>query len=1424
MSLGHQFIKRVKSRLQRNLLDPDQRIIILDRTLKNFSKKLETDENPNARSEALAVLDQLAYEYETHHLDILEIFQKAYERHPNDTQLLRTIVGLYRARDAQDKEAVQYYRILSDIEPNNIPLLSLLAQCYKKTQEIFPIMMTYERIVKQYKEQMENQNNREDQTETGLNVYLPVYKNAILGLGEIYANMGRMDDEAISIYRESIKTDEEVNVTVLRMLTRYYAQKGLKSLEALETYEISLAYDTKDRQVKILLAQGYFDINRVEEGLKILQNLHQEEGEDEEVLNLLIKYYTTHNILDEKSLPYYKTYYERHSEDNYILSLLAQYYSVQNLLNEEAVGIYEKYLGILEKDSTERMEMMRLLGRYHLNNKKWSDTIKIYEEIRTIDHSSKDPVIPLATAYSEYDRTDDQALKIYQEALHQGTRNEKIHHLLCKHLYDTGKKGPLVVKIFKDSLNLYPKNQYAQLGLCQYYHFSSDYKEGLREALRYLRFYPEDKRGIELAAKCLAQIDNKTGIDQLESIEESNRTRILEDAFQFNPKSRMIALILFDVYLKSKRMDALAEKVYLAVIPYKRDNLELLSLLSQYYLLQGEAGRSFHYDNEIFNLIKVKCPIYANAEPNAEPLKECPRICVRLVRHLLSNNIQHPDFGNILRCAYREGESSPKVIRNLASLYLKDQIYTPESLEIYRALLKLDPDHLEAREMVMRSQMDKGNVEPILRHCEEELRQNPLDEQTMDLLIKCLSGNYVTDERITYFLEKLHHRYPQNEKISLALALLYSAQNNYSMATLSIYLSALHTRPDDIHLLTGLARCYESSENFDHASVVYEQILGSIPDDSTIIYRLANNYRKMGLDNTHARKIMEQAVESDPFDRDLIFYLSDLYLKTGETAHGLQIIDNYLKSQNKDVDAIIEHLENMKGTPYWKPELHIKIGYLYIDKECYEEALNQFSHLSTNYGRFCGDLIEGYNRIIQKEPNYLRARIERGVILKILGNYEDAIEDLETSSTIAANNPNVMYELAECYSAYASHLRNPSNELFAKMGCLYYELEEYEKCIEAYQQLLRQDRKSREAILYIGKAFQKNNEHELALQYFVRLEMSDEVKDLLYELGDDFYAKGDVDKAIEAYNQIMATDITYRDVALKIGELRGELMDGSSLRRRKDIIMQQLSQKAQQRFELIEEVGRGTMGVVFKAYDRELDEIVALKILSERFSEDEDAQERFRMEVKSARRLSHPNIIRIHDLGEESGRKYISMEYVDGGDLKKILSAQKQISVNRVIEYIYQIASALSAAHQIGIIHRDIKPANILITTEKICKLTDFGIATIIKESHSLSPDIIVGTPLYMSPEQNEGKSLGPGSDIYSLGVVMYEMLTGNPPFKIGNIAYHHIFTKPPQMKGIDKDFEELVMKCLEKKPSSRFPDMKAILDILDELRKKFPL
>jgi serine/threonine-protein kinase len=253
------------------------------------------------------------------------------------------------------------------------------------------------------------------------------------------------------------------------------------------------------------------------------------------------------------------------------------------------------------------------------------------------------------------------------------------------------------------------------------------------------------------------------------------------------------------------------------------------------------------------------------------------------------------------------------------------------------------------------------------------------------------------------------------------------------------------------------------------------------------------------------------------------------------------------------------------------------------------------------------------------------------------------------------------------------------------------------------------------------------------------------------------------------------------------------------------------------------------MGVVYKAYDRELDELVVLKILPEHFANNEEALARFRHEAKAARKLAHPNIVRIHDFGEEGGRKHISMEYVSGGDLKGRLAKQGRFSEDEALAYIRDVARALAHAHGEGVLHRDIKTANILVSSTGRVKLSDFGIAALI-ESRQREADATggataggAGTPLYMSPEQFEGGELSAASDIYSLGVMFYEFLAGAPPFVKGSIAYHHQFTSPRPIQDIQMTLWRVVERMLAKEPEKRFQTAEELLEALDHFKGRSP-
>jgi len=1422
MKIKPDIVTRFKSKFKRDISDPRQRDLIVEDALRQFEKKMETagEKGSASREEAFALLDQLAFKYESKKLDSLDIYKKAYEKFPQEIGLLRAIVGLLRARDAKNKLAIHYYQKLSEYEPENFQILALLVDCYRENIEQVPLMLTYERIVKKYRE-MDNAQRWGTEPGPNWDFIKSQYKSTIHKLGEIYAEMGRNDEEALSIYREIIHADEP-NVIAIKILAQSLVEKGRTDKEAMEVYELYLAFEPFDRNVRFLLTKAFLSSERIEEGLTILKNLCRENPDDAEALDFLIQYHVEHNIVNEESAPFFLTYLERHPEDKKILTVVAAHFAGQGSLSEQAVALYKRYVTLSSPHPSEKVVFYELLGRYYQNLQSWANVIEMYGKIRQIDPRSKEVIIPLATAFSEYDRIDDEALKIYKEAIDLGSRNERIHNLLCRYFFETNKHGPDSLKIFKDSLSIHPKNRYARLGICQHYLFICEYENSLAETLKHLRFYPGDEQAISCAADCLSHLDAKRMEKYLNEMDEKTRLQILEEAFVKNPGAKSVVLTLSDIYQKAFRRDDPAIRIYLAAFPHDRRNTALLTTLSNHFWRVGDEENAIHFDMEIFHLCRNNCPVSNSTMKNAAVPRDCPGACIRIARHILSTSKTMPETQEILRCAWRAGEKSPKLIRRLAAHFTEEEPRSTEALDIYQALIAVDPDADDARRKILRYQIDMGDPKPALLYCEERLKTNPDDKDTLDFLIQCLKNATITDERITNFLEKLLRKKPEDERLSLALAFLYSYQENFGIATLSVFLNALRLCPDDIQILVGIARCYEDSGNLARAAETYERILESIPDDVTIICRLAHTYMKMGVKNERALDIITKGVEFDPFDRDMHFYLADHCLTTGDNLRSIAILERFLKNNPAAIDEVVSHLENLRQTVTWSPELHIKMGFLYIEKDNQDNALNEFSQISQNYTRYCGDLIEGYNRILQKHPHHVRALVERGVLFKIIGDFEESVADLENARNIDAENPNILYELAECYEAYSSLMHEPQLEMLYKLGGLYLDLEEYDKAIKTYQQILNRERESREAILSIGKAFSCKGELDLAYQYYRRLETTDEVKNLLYALGNRYYAAGNLEKALDVFNYILSVDIVYRDVNNLVNILREEMKGEHVIaKRHHKEIMQQLSMRARQRFDIIEEVGRGIIGVVYKAYDRELDAVVALKILSERFSEDEKALERFSLEVKSARRISHPNIVRIYDIGEENGRKYISMEYVDGGDLKQLLLVQKRLQPKLVIEFTLQIASALAAAHALNIIHRDIKPANILLTQDKVCKLTDFGIAAFFEESRDLSSNIIVGNPIYMSPEQNEGKNLTSSSDIYSLGIVMYEMLSGAPPFRTGNIPYHHIFTAPPEMKDVDSKLSAIVMKCLEKKPNNRFGRMVDLIAALESCRTK---
>jgi serine/threonine protein kinase/tetratricopeptide (TPR) repeat protein len=266
------------------------------------------------------------------------------------------------------------------------------------------------------------------------------------------------------------------------------------------------------------------------------------------------------------------------------------------------------------------------------------------------------------------------------------------------------------------------------------------------------------------------------------------------------------------------------------------------------------------------------------------------------------------------------------------------------------------------------------------------------------------------------------------------------------------------------------------------------------------------------------------------------------------------------------------------------------------------------------------------------------------------------------------------------------------------------------------------------------------------------------------------------------------------------------------------------------RYQVIEELGKGGMGRVYKVFDTKIKEKIALKLIKPEVASDQETIERFSNEIRLARRIGHRNVCKMFDIGEAEGAHFITMEYVHGEDLKSMIEMSGSLSLGMLLSVGKQVSDGLAEAHSLGVVHRDLKPQNIMIDKHGNAKIMDFGIARSIREKGITGPSVMIGTPEYMSPEQAEAKVVDHRSDIYSLGVILYEMATSRVPFEgetALSIAMKHKGETPKDPKklspGIPDDLSGVILKCLEKERNKRYQTAAEVRSELEKIEKGIP-
>ena len=777
------------------------------------------------------------------------------------------------------------------------------------------------------------------------------------------------------------------------------------------------------------------------------------------------------------------------------------------------------------------------------------------------------------------------------------------------------------------------------------------------------------------------------------------------------------------------------------------------------------------------------------------------------------------------------------VVKKLDKLYEKEQ--WDEIIKIGEKLFLDGTEDVKILNDLVVAYRRKSMIENALKVCERIYFLNPKSDiikQSINLGIRYMryhpimgeilyrNGEYEKALKIFDSLKCLGSHF--SDKFYLT-ARIYTGQKKYDLA-LNEYHSLIkkcpHRIDDAIEGLLELIRAdttneraynilyetYRTEGMLQKEISLYEQALEN-KKDIFAVYILGNFYRY----SNQADKALSLFSAYSNSDPNIPLFLGNLYLAKGEYQKTIAEYKLFCERNQEKRGIALKCLE--KALTLIKND---------------EGLINDMVNLYYEKGDFRA-AEEKLKLLINLKPTNTayRSRLE-DILLKdadqsfMDGNLETAKEKLKELTKLNPGKSEYNKRINDIENFIIQHKtteyeerlkRNnlpeeEANRIRFELGELYLKKDaDKENAISLFQKVAKSETPYKsEALRRVGLSFLSKGMVELADENFNKIRESNipenKKVEMLYQIGNAYEEKDIFDKARDVYRQILSYNIKYKDVAQRI-----ERLPSGPLINKKDKNQQRL----EDRYDQIEKIGAGGMGSIFKARDKILGRIVALKVIREDFMGDIETVHRFIREAQSASALHHPGIVTIFDIcvGEPM---YIAMEYVDGENLREQLN-RKAMSVQEFLGIAIEICDALDAAHSKGIIHRDIKPENIMLTKDGKIKITDFGLACINNASKMTMAGQILGTPLYMSPEQIRGKPVDNRSDIYSLGITFYESLTGRVPFPHGDIGYCHIHETPPLPSLLNPDIpetlEKIIMKSIEKNPEDRYQNVREILE-----------
>ena len=685
-----------------------------------------------------------------------------------------------------------------------------------------------------------------------------------------------------------------------------------------------------------------------------------------------------------------------------------------------------------------------------------------------------------------------------------------------------------------------------------------------------------------------------------------------------------------------------------------------------------------------------------------------------------------------------------------------------------------------------------------------------------------LIGSHFSDK--FYILAKIYIKKGLIDKALDEYRNLFHLCPHRHMTALKGFVEIIELDPLNESAYKSLYEAYKKKGILDKAIAEYETT-SQINDNSVTKYILGHLCYYAGRIKDSVA-YFNKFLTLSPNDTNIQFSLAYIYSENNEVVRAVGLFQDLINKDSSKLRVVISHLEKLLMHKLDEKQTQFLLNTLsefctkvkVTDIPLAENVLAKIIKLKPNDNTYQNKLETFLDKAAEQYCQEGHVDMAYEILQKLIHLRPDNLDYIKRYKDV---HKIIIEPKIKKHERILSNMNLPeeeANSIRYQLAVLYEEKED-DKAFPLLQTVERFPSEYQlDAQFRLGRLFSKKGTLNIADEYFNKIIEADipmdKKVDFLYQIGATFEEYELLEKALAIYKRIISFDIGYKDITKRLEVITQRLKMKTAMNASELVL--------EDRYEDIQLIGQGSVGVVYKAVDKILKRKVALKVIKDAYTHNKVAIERFIREAQSVSLFKHPGFITIYDINIKK-QFIIVMDYIEGEDLQ-LLMKKGALPLKDAVQIAINVCDALSCAHQNGVVHRDIKPSNILVLNDRRIKISDFGLIQLLTPTVLIRPALVLGAPVYMSPEQIRRETLDYRSDIYSFGIILFEMLTGKTPFNEGDIAYRHI-NEEPQPPGtlnskIPRWLENVVLKCIKKKPEERYQQTDHLLKELKSYSK----